>query len=98
MNLYPESYDLLFILNFGVLSFIYFVLFSSLSGRSIGKLAMNLKVISINGEKASIFNLMIRELVRWPSFLVFGFLWHIGNKLNMEAWDRLSKTIVIESN
>ena len=98
LNLYSETYHLLFILNFGVLSLIYFVLFSSLSGRSIGKFAMNLKVISITGGKASLFNLIIRELVRWPSFLVFGFLWHIGNKLNMEAWDILSKTIVIESN
>lgn len=98
MNIYPESYNLSFILYFWLLSFLYFVLFSSLSGRSIGKFAMNLKIISLTGQKANLLNIMIRELIRWPSFLVFGFLWHIGNKLNMEAWDRLSKTIVIESN
>ena len=96
MNLYPESYSLLFILNFWPLSFMYFVLFSSFSGKSIGKFAMNLKVISIENNKASLFKIIIRELIKLPSFLVFGFLWHIGNKLNMEAWDRVSKTIVIE--
>lgn len=97
INIYPVSSNLVFIMFFGILTSLYFIIFAGLTGRSIGKYAMNLKIISRSGNNLNLLNIMIRELIRWPSFLAFGFLWHIGNRYNMEAWDRLANTIVIEA-
>lgn len=98
INIFPGEYGLLFMFSFfSLLSYLYFVMVTVLTKKSLGKFAMNIKVISSTGNKLTIYNILVRELSRWLSLPFMGFLWYEGNLLNQEAWDMFGKTYVIES-
>ena len=89
-----NDYYFLFVIIFPNL---YFLLLTYLFGVTLGKRVFGLKIVNHYGEKPRLIWCIIRELVRWPSCLLLGFIWQEGNSLNKTAWDLLSKTIVIES-
>ncbi|MCK9641317.1 MAG: RDD family protein [Prolixibacteraceae bacterium] len=96
-NLSPGDFDLTYLWYFLVVYLLYFVLLTYFMGKTIGKIALNLQVVSMTDQKAGFFSILLREAVRLPSCFAFGFLWFLGNQLNRVAWDRVAKTVVLEA-
>jgi uncharacterized RDD family membrane protein YckC len=75
-----------------LLNMIYYTLFESITGKTIGKYLTKSKVINLNGEQPGMASVLLRSLCRFVPFDQFSFLssdhtgWH----------DTLSKTIVIK--
>jgi uncharacterized RDD family membrane protein YckC len=74
-------------------SYMFFVLLEHYFGATIGKKVFYMKVVSENGLKPAFLQIAIRELFRWPSCFMLGFLWHYGNELNNVAWDSAAKQL-----
>lgn len=96
-NLSPGDFDLTYLWYFLAIYLLYFVFLTYFLGKTIGKIALNLQVVSMTDQKAGFLSILLREAVRLPSCLAFGFLWFLGNQLNRVAWDRLAKTVVLEA-
>lgn len=93
-----ELYSLVFINDIGrilfviLLNIIYYTLFESISGKSLGKYITRTKVINLNGEKTVWTIILLRSVCRLIPFDQLSFL--VSNE---KGWhDKLSKTIVIE--
>ncbi len=65
-------------------------------GATLGKKMFRMKVISEQGGELSFWTVFLRECIGKPfSVIVLGSLWIFFNKKNKEAWDYLSRTVVI---
>lgn len=74
-----------------LISFIYYTVLESLTGRSMAKLITRTKVVAENGERASFDAIVLRSICRFIPFDAFSFL---GD--DARGWhDTLSKTRVI---
>lgn len=84
----------------GLVFFAYFFIFD-IFGTSIGKMIMGLKVIDINGERASARKLLIRTLCRFIPFDSFSFIrtqWSVGPNPIGHWHDRFSGTYTVKKN
>lgn len=73
---------------------LYYSIFESVTGKTIGKYITKTKVVKKNGDKIKLRHAIIRSICRCIPFDVFSFL---GN--NPIGWhDSISKTIVIKEN
>jgi uncharacterized RDD family membrane protein YckC len=81
----------------GVLSVVYFAIFESLYGASLGKVLLRMRVIMVSGERCTLGAALVRSLVRY----VDGFLFGIPAYVIMQAplyqriGDKSAKTIVV---
>lgn len=93
-NLAGFSFFIIINLLFGL----YFVVFWSTTGQTIGKLIMRQKVVSLDGSKISIKT----AAIRWLGYIVstlplyLGFLWIIWDKDKQGFHDKIAKTYVIK--
>lgn len=86
-----EENTLLFYLVSFMISFCYYTILESLTGRTMAKLITRTKVVAENGEKASFDAIVLRSICRFIPFDAFSFL---GD--DARGWhDTLSKTRVI---
>ena len=78
----------------------YFSIFHYISGKTIGKKLLKMKVIYEKNEKSlSAWTIFLREFIgKLFSGIVFGYIWLFFNNEKKEAWDYLSGTIVIKLN
>ena len=75
-----------------LLNMIYYTLFESITGKTIGKYFTKSKVINLNGEQPDIASVLLRSLCRFIPFDQFSFL-----SSDNSGWhDTLSKTLVIK--
>lgn len=90
LNLYNFGVHLLF-------GWLDFVLLTWLTGASLGKLILKLKVTKKNGEPAGFIDIFYRELVKNFSFLCFniGFLSMLINEKKLTWHDGIADTIVV---
>ena len=56
----------------GVLSVVYFAIFESLYGASLGKVLLRMRVIMISGERCTLGAALVRSLVRYVDGFLFG--------------------------
>ncbi len=78
---------------------LYFTLFESILGASIGKIICRLRVIHLNGKTASLAKNLVRNFFRLIDLPIFGLiaLFSMENSpLNQRLGDRFSETIVIK--
>jgi uncharacterized RDD family membrane protein YckC len=76
---------------------VYFIHAYSTNGQTIGKRAMKIKVVSINGEPLTLRNGILRSLGYLLSAIPFylGYLWSLGD-VNRQAWhDKMAGTYVV---
>jgi uncharacterized RDD family membrane protein YckC len=76
---------------------LYFVMFWSLTGRTIGKWSMGLKVIGVNGRPPTVGRSLVRVIGYALSAIVFwlGYLWVIIDD-ERQAWhDHMARTWVV---
>jgi len=76
---------------------LYFVMFWSLTGRTIGKWMMGLRVVALNGHPPTIWHSTVRAFGYAVSAIVFwlGFFWVIIDD-NRKAWhDHMARTWVV---
>lgn len=73
--------------------FVYYVFWESVSGRTVGKILTNTKVVTETGEKPAPEAILTRTLCRFIPFEVFSFF---GPKA-MGWHDSLSKTLVVKN-
>jgi len=76
----------------------YFFIFPALFGRTLGKIAFKIRIISERGDKPKASDFFVRWVGYFLSALPLfvGFLWAFGNPLNQCWHDKLAKTIVIK--
>ena len=77
---------------FAVILILYYVLFELITGRTIGKYITGTKVITANGSKPTIFNILIRTLCR---FIPFEALTFLGPR-TIGLHDIFSNTLVVD--
>ncbi len=78
---------------------VYYTLFESILGASIGKIICRLRVIHLNGKTASLAKNLIRNffrLIDLPFFSLVALLSMENSPLNQRLGDRFSETIVIK--
>lgn len=81
----------------GFVLFIYWTLTEFYRGQSVGKMAMNLKVVGKNGKKISLVQSAVQSFGKafiLPIDLIIGWLAMPGEKLRL--FNRVSDTIVIK--
>lgn len=85
-----------------VLSILYFILFESMDGQTIGKKILHIKVVSAETmKKPELGAVIIRNVMRVvdafpPNFYIIGFLVAILNDRRQRAGDMLAKTLVVQ--
>ena len=77
---------------FAVILILYYVLFELITGSTIGKYITGTKVITANGGKPTIFNILIRTLCR---FIPFEALTFLGPR-TIGLHDIFSNTLVVD--
>lgn len=77
-----------------LVAYLFFALFWSGYGRTLGMQSWRLRIETMNGEKPSIYAATIRFVVAIVSWLAFGlgFWWQIWDKDNLTWHDRASGT------
>ena len=81
-----------------IVNFVYYLVLEGTVGRTIGKMILGLKVVDINGGKASSGSILIRSICRFIPFDPLSFLfnqWKIGPRINGHWHDKISKTYVV---
>lgn len=84
----------------GVLSILYSAYFySSQKQATWGKQALNIKVTSLNGEKISFFNAVVRSIAEYLSFIILfiGYLMMLWDDKNQTLHDKIAGTVVVKS-
>ena len=92
-NAFMTIYLLLFFL-----ASAYFVVLNGYSGRTIGKMLMGIRIISVDGATIGFWQSFVRWIGYYISgiFLFIGFLWSIIDR-NSQSWhDKLAGTFVIK--
>ncbi len=85
-----------------VLSILYFILFESMDGQTIGKKILHIRVVSAETmKKPGLEAVIIRNVLRVldafpPNFYIIGFLFAILNDRRQRAGDMLAKTLVVQ--
>jgi len=85
----------------GLVSFlfvvIYHVFFWTITGQTIGKAIMGIKVVQLNGRKMSVLRSIVRYFGYYPAGLAFGlgFLWILIDDRRAGWHDLLAKTCVV---
>lgn len=84
---------------FGVLTFLYFFLFTALRGQTFGKHLLKLRVIDAYGERPSIARALVRTLAYLPSaaLLALGFLWVGVDREKRGLHDWIADTYVVRA-
>lgn len=90
--------------------FIYFIIIYDLyyllmeifnNGRTVGKLALGIKVIKLNGDNPNVFDFIMRGVLRWidvyASFASFAILSIASSKKNQRMGDYLGDTVVVRT-
>ncbi len=78
---------------------VYFALFWTLGGQSLGQYAMGLRVVRLNGKRMTLWS----SLVRWVGYMVsflalgIGFLWVLWDDRRQGFPDKFAKTVVVYS-
>ena len=78
---------------------VYFALFWTLGGQSLGQYAMGLRVVRLNGKRMTFWS----SVVRWVGYMVsfvalgLGFLWVLWDDRRQGFADKLAKTVVVYS-
>jgi uncharacterized RDD family membrane protein YckC len=83
---------------FLLISFSYFVYFLWKDGQTIGKMLLNIQVVSEEGEPLGLFRVLCRTVLLPVSFLFLGLgvLWILFEK-NRQAWhDKICRTFVVK--
>ncbi len=82
-----------------LLSVIYFTLFESLYGASIGKAILKLRVVRANGRPCSLWAAFLRALLRFVDGFLFGLPAYLSMKpaLQQRLGDRAAGTLVVSS-
>ncbi|MFC1843458.1 RDD family protein [Thermodesulfobacteriota bacterium] len=92
-------FPLVFLVVFLLLHMVYFTLFHALSGQTIGKMIMGIKVVGDENKPAS----LAVAFLRWSGYilsfvpLAVGFLWAAVDKEQCAWHDRLARTRVIST-
>lgn len=87
-----QGYKVVFGFNLFFTPVYYFLAEYLFEGKTLGKLATNTRVVTLNGEKPTVNQLIGRSFARIIPFEPFSYL---GDKLN--GWhDQMSKTMVID--
>lgn len=90
------------LLLFVLLSLTYYIVAEALAGAGVGKLAMGLRVVALNGARISWPQSAVRNVLRavdglvYPSYLV-GFLAATASPARQRIGDRLAGTVVVRS-
>ena len=79
-----------------VISFFYFPVRESMTGQTIGKKMMKIKLTNKEGETISFQKAFIRQFLNIIDILCLGFLLTFSNKKRQTLKDKLTKTIVID--
>lgn len=74
---------------------VYFIVFEGITGTTIGKMMMGLKVVKEDGEKCDIFSALVRNIIR-PIDIVTFFMWATNRQQRLG--DFMAKTYVVEKN
>lgn len=93
----PVSLDALYVFFIPLIVAMYFVMFWSLTGRTVGKWLLGLRVIDERGHAPTIGHCVIRVIGYLVSMMVFwlGFVWVIVDD-NRRAWhDHMARTWVV---
>lgn len=83
------------------LSILYFILFESMDGQTVGKMVLHIKVVSAETmKKPGIFPVIVRNVLRIvdafpPNFYIIGFIVAILNERHQRLGDMLAKTVVV---
>jgi uncharacterized RDD family membrane protein YckC len=86
-----DDFNFVYSLCFIIVQFLYYLLFETITGRTLAKYITKTKVVDSNGNKPKLNTILLRTLCRYIPFEPFSFLgsdnsgWH----------DKLSKTLVI---
>ena len=91
---YSRSYEYSWI---SLIFFLYWLILESKTGQSIGKMALNLKIVNLKGEKADVKNIAISSLGKaflLPIDVIVGRLFINQNR--QRIFNKLGKTIVIK--
>ena len=94
MFTYPVAFEsgYLAYLLFAIISFLYYSIFEISSGKTLGKILTNTKVINRHNKKPNLFNILIRSCTRLFFFDMHSYLF--GYEIGMH--DLLSNTLVIK--
>ncbi|WP_430811892.1 MULTISPECIES: RDD family protein [unclassified Carboxylicivirga] len=92
-SLYPDE-DLLLHYAWAYLAtYLYYFIFEATSGRTLGKLITNTRVVNASGQKPGAGSIALRTLLRFVPFDAFSFL-----LINIRGWhDAWSKTRVVDN-
>ena len=94
-----SSYLIVFFVSFIFLHIVYFTLFHSLSGQTIGKMIMGIRVVTKDNKGVS----PAVAFLRWAGYilssipLASGFLWSAVDKEHCAWHDRLAQTRVVSA-
>ncbi|OGR00422.1 MAG: hypothetical protein A2511_10445 [Deltaproteobacteria bacterium RIFOXYD12_FULL_50_9] len=89
---------ILFLFSCHLLAMAYFTVFHAISGQTIGKLCLGLRVVSQEGERLSVG----AAFLRWVGYIVSGlplaagFLWVVVDDKGLAWHDRLAGSAVVE--
>ncbi len=79
--------------------FAYFILLEAYAGGTIGKKALGLKVVDIDGKRIGILKSLVRNLLRLvdglPAFNILGLVLIASSSKNQRLGDYVAKTFVI---
>lgn len=84
----------------GVLSILYSAYFySSQKQATWGKQALNIKVTSLNGEKISFINAIVRSIAEYLSFIILfiGYFMMLWDEKKQTLHDKIAGTVVVKS-
>jgi uncharacterized RDD family membrane protein YckC len=80
--------------------FVYFILLEAYAGGTIGKMALGMKLVDIDGKKIGILKSLIRNLLRLvdglPAFNVLGAVLIARSLKHQRIGDLVAKTFVVE--
>jgi uncharacterized RDD family membrane protein YckC len=87
------------LLLFAILGFLYFFLFTTLRGQTLGKHLVGVKVIDGYGERPSVLRAFLRTLAYVPSLLLLalGFLWIGFDREKRGLHDFIADTYVVRA-
>ena len=85
----------------GLIMLLYFILLEGLTGATIGKRLLKIKVVRVDGSPCGIGPAVIRTLLRiidgLPFFYIIGMILIARSPMKQRLGDRVAKTVVIKS-
>lgn len=91
----------MFLLAGGLISLLYFVILEGLTGATVGKKLLKLRVVRESGEACGLRPALIRNILRivdsLPFFYVLGLILIARSSKNQRIGDKLAKTVVVRA-